>query len=81
MKLDAKALGLTLGIIWGAALFIMTLINLPTGYGSLFLSVVKSAYPGYSMGLVGSIIGLVFGFIDGFIGGYLTALLYNKLAK
>ena len=81
MKLDAKALGLTLGIIWGVCVFIMTLIAIPTGYGGIVLSGVKSVYPGYTIGPVGSIVGLILGFIDGFIGGYLIAFVYNKLAK
>lgn len=81
MKLNAKALGLTLGIIWGACVFIMTIISIPTGYGGLVLAGVKSVYPGYTIGVGGAFVGLILGFIDGFICGYLIAFVYNKLAK
>ena len=78
-ELNAKNLGLTLGIIWGLALLIVTLISVPTGYGMAFLNIFDSIYPGYAITYVGAIIGLVYGFIDGFVGGFLIAWIYNKL--
>lgn len=78
-ELNAKNLGLTLGILWGLGLFLVTLISVFSGYGAAFLNVVASIYPGFKVTYLGAIIGLVYGFIDGFIGGWLIAWIYNKL--
>ena len=82
MKLSPVALGIGLGSVWGAALFITTWVCFLTGYGRLFLEVLaQSIYPGYSISPLGSLVGLVFGFADGFVGGGLIALVYNKASK
>lgn len=81
MKLKPVALGLTLGIIWGAALFLMTWVSYWTGYGGLFMDLVVSIYPGYAVSPLGSIIGLFYGFVDAFVGGLVVAWLYNRLAR
>jgi hypothetical protein len=81
MTLNAKNLGLSGGILWGAVLFIITLISVPTGYASGFLSGIASIYPGYSITYLGSIVALIYGFIDGFIALFIIALIYNKLEK
>ncbi len=83
MKLNARALGFTLGIIWGIAILITTLIALwSTGaYGRSFLYMLASIYPGYSVTIVGSFLGLCYGFADGFVFGWLTAKIYNFFAK
>lgn len=81
MKLDVKAFALAWGIIWGAVMFVMTLIAALTGYGSVFAGFFTTIYPGYSVTVVGSFIGGVYGFLDMGILCLLFALLYNKLAK
>ena len=51
MKLDAKAMAVTLGLLWGGALLIVGLANLAwEGYGDGFLNVMASIYPGYQAG-------------------------------
>ncbi len=82
MKLKPFALGITLGIVWGGALFFTTLLSVFTGYGKLFLEALpQSIYPGYSISLVGSFLGLIYGFLDGLICGALIGWIYNKFAK
>ena len=81
MKLNARALAMSLGIIWGVALLVITIISLYSGYAAEFLSLVASFYPGYEVSIPGAVIGLIYAFIDGFIGGYLMAIIYNKFAK
>ena len=78
MTLNAKALGLAGGVLWGAIMLIMTLLAVWTGYGTAMLNGIASIYPGYSIGYLGSLVGLVYGFIDGFIGMFVFAWLYNK---
>ncbi len=79
--LNAKALGLSLGLLWGFGVFLVTLISIFTGYLSEFLTLLEGVYPFYKASINGSLSGLVFGFVDGFIGGYLIAWIYNKFNK
>ena len=79
--LNPKNLGLAGGIVWGVALFLFTLIAIPTGYGAVFLNLVSSVYIGHSLSVPGAFLGLIYGFIDAFIGVYIFAWLYNWLEK
>ncbi len=80
-KLNAKALALTLGIIWGASVIIMGLAAKLTGWGTFFVSAIGTKYIGYNASCLGSIVGGIWGFVDGGICGLLIAWLYNKLVK
>lgn len=79
MKLDGKALGFTLGILWGVSVLLATWGAIVLGGGN-HLQLLNRVYLGYSISPLGSILGLVYGFIDGFIGGWVLAFLYNKFA-
>jgi len=82
MKLKPLALGIALGVVWGGALFVTTLVSLYTDYGRLFLeSLPQSIYPGYTISLTGSVLGLIYGFLDGLVGGALLGWIYNRIAK
>ncbi|MDP3953717.1 MAG: bacteriophage holin [bacterium] len=81
MKLNAKAFGMASGVLWGLAMFVVTLIAAMNGYATDFLLVMASIYPGFSLTYVGAFIGAIYGFIDGFIGGWLFACLYNRFLK
>jgi len=79
VKIKPLLLGLSLGIVWGFALFITTWLCYFTGYGKLFLDVLAgSIYPGYSISPIGSLLGFVYGFIDLTIAGALVGWIYNK---
>jgi hypothetical protein len=80
-KLKPSALGLTLGLIFGIALWLMTLVSVSTGIWQNQLSLIVGFYPGYAITLAGSFFGLILGFVDGFIGGLIIAWLYNLFAK
>ena len=79
MKLHKTALGLTLGILWGAAVFFATVWIVWRGGGD-HLSLLDKFYLGYSVSYGGAVVGLVYGFVDGFICGWLIAWLYNVFA-
>jgi hypothetical protein len=82
MKLKPFALGTALGLVWGGALFITTLLSSYTDYGKLFLEAIPlSLYPGYTISPLGSFVGLVYGFFDGMICGTIIGWIYNKIAK
>lgn len=83
MKLNVKAMALTFSIFWGVTVLFVALLNLYNGYGTAFLKVVHSIYPGYHAYQTASqiAIGTAYALVDGFIGGAIFAWLYNKLAK
>jgi len=80
MRMDIKALSLTVALVWGGSILLIGLANLIwTTYGVAFLEVAASIYPGYrgdsSFGQV--IVGTLYGLVDGFIGGLIIGWLYN----
>ena len=82
MKINIKALSLTIAIVWGGGILLVGLGNLmANAYGVAFLEVVASIYPGYqaasSLGDV--IVGTLYGLVDGLIGGLLIGWVYNRL--
>jgi len=78
--LNAKKFGLALGIVWGVALLVFTLLGTVSGeYGKAFFDLIASFYPGYNVSLTGALLGGVYAFIDGMIFGYVFVWLYNKL--
>ncbi len=81
MKINTKALALSIGIVWGLAVFLLTQWFLVMGYDGNLLSKLGSVYLGYSVSWIGAFVGLIYGFIDGLIGGALLGFLYNKFAK
>jgi len=80
-KLDIKALGLSFGIVWGAAMFLLGLMVMLFNWGVAWVALMSSLYIGYKPTLLGSLIGGIWGFIDAGIGGIVVAWLYNKLQK
>jgi len=79
-KLNMKALGLSLGIVWGASVMLMGLVYMVSGWGGSFVDAMSKFYPGYRPTLSGCLLGGVFGFIDLGIGGIIIAWLYNRFA-
>ena len=84
MKLSVKGLALSAAIIWSLALLIMGGANMMfPGYGSNFLEVMGSVYPGYQpgSGFSSVIIGTLYGAVDAGIGAAIFAWLYNFFAE
>lgn len=82
MKLSIKALAIASGAIWGSAMLIMGLANMMwPSYGTAFLEVISSVYPGYEPGGLGQVInGTLYAVVDGAIGGAIFAWIYNLFA-
>ena len=83
MKLNVTAFALTVGLVWGGAILVVGAANLAwPDYGSAFLALAASIYPGYRPGTgVGSVVtGALYGLVDGAIGGAVFGWLYNLLA-
>jgi hypothetical protein len=81
MKLSVKSLAITCAIFGGALVFLMGLAHLIwPSYGTAFLQLAASVYPGYEVGGFGSVIvGTLYATVDGAIGGAIFAWLYNKI--
>ncbi|TYL36564.1 hypothetical protein CV102_21145 [Natronococcus pandeyae] len=79
-KVDADALGLSAGIIWGAVVAFLELAA-GTKYGERWRLLLADLYPGYSHEPGDLVWGTVLGFIDAYILGYLFGRLYNRLAE
>lgn len=79
MKLNVKAMALTLGILWGVAVLGVTwwiiLFDGATGEPTLLGQV----YRGYNISPMGSLIGLAWAVPDGVIGGAVLAWVYNLI--
>ncbi|MFQ5823024.1 MAG: hypothetical protein ACE5JB_03115 [bacterium] len=83
MKLNMKALVLTAGILWGAAVFLTGIANLIwSGYGTTFLQSVASVYPGYhaTSSFGDLIVGTLYALVDGAVAGLVFSWLYNLFA-
>ena len=80
-KLNVKALGLTLGIVWGGGMLLLGLMTLFFNWGTAVVTLIGTVYIGYSVTLVGILVGTIWGFCDGAICGVLIAWVYNKLCR
>lgn len=82
-KLSLRGLTVAGAVIWAGVLFFVGAANLAdAGYGTEFLMVVASLYPGYDGHPSGSqlFILVLYGLLDGGFCGLLIAWLYNLAA-
>lgn len=82
MRLSIKKFALTCGIIWSMAVLIVSSANfIWPGYGTVFLTVIASVYPGYEVthGMSSIIIGTLYALVDATVGGGVFAWLYNLI--
>lgn len=80
-KLNVKALGLTLGIVWGSGMLLLGLMSMFLNWGMGVVNIIGSVYIGYNSTFVGTFVGTIWGFCDGAVCGVLIAWLYNKLSR
>lgn len=81
MKLDKRAFALSVGLLLGVAILLITVVFLIFDHNGLQLSKLHKVCLGYSVSWLGAFLGLLWGFIYGVVGGWLFAYLYNKLTK
>lgn len=84
MKFNITALAITASMLWGGAIFVVSVSNLIwPSYGLVFLDLIASIYPGYhpGNGLASALVATLYGIVDGAIGGAIFAWLYNLLAR
>lgn len=80
-KIHPIALGLTLGLLAGAAAFGMGLLALLFLNGKPLVSMLGTMYITYQPSLANSAIGGILVFLNMAIGGYITAWMYNFLIE
>lgn len=80
MKLNLKGFALASAVLWGLAVFLVTLVAVWRGTGE-HVGLLSAVYVGYQVSYLGSVIGLIYGFVNGLLAGALFAWLYNQLSK
>lgn len=80
--LNAKALGLVLGLLFGLAIFIATNWLVLKGGKPVgpHLRLLSQYFIGYRVSFLGSFIGFAYGFAVGTLGGAFIGWIYNKIA-
>jgi hypothetical protein len=84
MRLNVKAFIVTSGVFWALTFLMVTITNLVwSGYGTAFLQVVASIYPGYhGESCVRDIVaGTLYALVDGAVAGLIFACIYNLVAS
>lgn len=84
MQLSIKGFTFGFAITWGLVVLFVGIINLLSpSYGTAFLELIASVYPGYHpVSTLGNVIvGTLYAIVDGAIGGAIFASLYNVAAK
>ena len=81
LRLNAKILGLALGLLSGLAIFIATNWLVLKGGNPVgpHLQLLSQYFLGYRVSFVGSLIGFAYGFALGTIAGALVAWIYNRI--
>jgi len=81
--LNAKLLGIVLGFLSGAGLFLVTIFLVLKGgeHVGVHLNLLGNFFPGYQVSFLGSIIGFCYAFVVGFLVGMVLGAVYNKVAK
>ena len=72
MRIDTRALALTLGLTWAGAILVVGLSNLVwNSYGVEFLKLIASVYPGFQVSgsFTDVLVGALYGLVDGLFGG------------
>ncbi len=82
LRLNAKMLGLILGVLLGLVIFIMTNWLVIKGGDPVgpHLGLLSQFFVGYKVSFLGSIIGFLYGLAIGTISGSLIGYIYNKIA-
>ena len=83
LRLNARAWGITFGLLLGGLLFVATNILVLRGGPNVgqHLGLLRVFFPGYSVTFLGSLIGFVYAFVVGYAIGRLIGTVYNLLVR
>jgi hypothetical protein len=79
-RLNARILGISMGLLFGVGLFVATNWLVIKGGENVgqHLALLSNFFPGYRVSFLGSLIGFVYAFVLGYGIGVLVAALYTK---
>ncbi|MBL8962025.1 MAG: hypothetical protein JNJ98_19335 [Gemmatimonadetes bacterium] len=82
LALNARAWGISFGLLAGGALFLATNFLVIKGgvHVGRHLALIEAFFPGYRVSFAGSLIGFVYAFVCGWALGRVVGAVYNKLA-
>jgi hypothetical protein len=82
LALNARAWGISFGLLAGGALFLATNFLVIKGGVQVgqHLKLLSAFFPGYGVSFAGSLIGFVYAFVCGWALGRVVGAVYNKLA-
>lgn len=83
LYLNTRVLGLSLGLLCGLVIFIVTNWLVIKGGDPVgpHLNLLNQYMIGYHVSFPGSFVGFLYGFFIGAAGGMMIGLIYNKIAK
>jgi len=81
IRLSRNVLGLTLGMLCAAGMFLATNILVLKGGTRIgpHLQLLNQFFPGYRVSFAGSFIGAIYGFLVGYLSGWIIAAVYNRV--
>ena len=82
LRLNARAWGISTGLLMGGGLFLATIFLVIRGGETVgpHLSMLRVFFPGYSVTWPGAFIGFVYAFVLGYALGRIIGSVYNRLA-
>lgn len=82
MRLNARAWGISAGMLLGGGLFFATILLVIRGGPNVgqHLSLLSVFFPGYSVTWPGAFIGFIYAFVLGYGLGRIIGSVYNRLA-
>jgi hypothetical protein len=83
VRLNAKLMGIVLGTLLGAGLFLITNFLVLKGGENVgqHLELLAQFFPGYSVTFLGSLVGFAYAFAVGLVIGSVLGAVYNKVAR
>ena len=82
LRINGRAWGIAVGLLFGTVLFVATNILVAKGGPTVgqHLKLLAIYFPGYSVTFGGSIIGFIYAFVLGYGLGRLIGAVYNRFA-
>lgn len=82
LRLNARAWGISAGLLLGGGLFLATVFLVIRGGPNLgqHLALLRVFFPGYSVTWLGAFVGFIYGFVLGYGLGRIVGSVYNRLA-
>lgn len=82
MRLNARAWGISTGLLFGGGLFLATIFLVIRGGPMVgqHLSMLRVFFPGYSVTWPGAFVGFIYAFVLGYGLGRIIGSVYNRLA-